>query len=177
MRACVLLRRHISTKRAGGAAPKPAVSKPAVASKPLAPQVTPASAPKPSAKTAAPAASAAPAPPAPTLPALLAAHPLLLISTRYCSTCRDVAERLEDADVKFHHVVLTGTPECAALLSSAQAAHPEDTLTPFLFLSGVRVPTVELLASLRRPVGTRQEAAIAEKIRAAGVAAPGPWRP
>lgn len=142
--------------------------------------------------------TSAPAPVA----ALASRAPLVVVHKSTCGACRDLLERLEDADVPHAAVALDGVPDRAAL-----AAATGQAAAPYVFLGGAHVPAAFVLAGVRRP-GARPagydpaapertggppccaspstgaaldgEAAHAEwraMLKAAGLPAGGTWRP
>jgi len=90
--------------------------------------------------------STAAAPASAAVASLAARAPLVVVHKASCGSCRDLLERLEDADVPHAAVPFDGLPDRAALAAATGQAS-----APFVFIGGAHVPAAFVLAGVRRP--------------------------
>jgi glutaredoxin 3 len=89
----------------------------------------------------------APPPPLPAaLSGLLSSHPVVVFTRSYCSFCKDLVERLDDAGVAVHEVPLEGDGARDSL-----RAHTGQRSVPFVFFKGELIDADSLLGALRAP--------------------------
>lgn len=82
----------------------------------------------------------------PDAAALLAAHPIVVFTRSYCSFCKDMVERMEDAGVPVHEVALEGDATRDAL-----RAHTGQRSVPFVFIKGQLVDADAFAGALKAP--------------------------
>lgn len=100
------------------------------------------------------AARGAPLPPG--LQQTISAHPVVAFTRSWCSFCKDMVERLDDAGVPFHEAQLEGDGDRDAL-----RAHTGQRSVPFVFIKGSLVDPDAFAGALRAP-GDKAVATLAQ---------------
>ncbi len=82
----------------------------------------------------------------PNAAALIAAHPIVAFTRSYCSFCKDMVERMEDAGVPVHEEALEGDD-----VRDALRAHTGQRSVPFVFIKGQLVDADAFAGALKAP--------------------------